>query len=266
MTATDEPIVEALAPEDCECDPCVPWGLCAGCCDGWDELDEGLRCRATSLAWATLRTLTAGRVGSCAVTMRPCLSAPCDACSSSVWMRPHIRDGNWINTVCPQPRCSCVRMCEIAFPGPVAKILEVSWSGGALPLDSFRIDNGNLLVRTDGECWPSCQRMDRPLGASCTLGVTYVPGVAPGPEGQWAAGVLACEFAKACQGGKCRLPTSVVAIARQGVSMELATGMFADGQTGIREVDAFILSLNPNRLRNAPMVWSPDLPAHRWTT
>lgn len=264
MTTEVEPDAEPNALDDCGC---VPWEIDEGCCDGWDGYDADAQCRATALAWSTLRTLTAGRVGSCAVTMRPCLTAPCDVCSAQHnWMHPRIRDGYWINTVCPTPRCSCAPLCEIAFPGPVAQVTEVTWSGQVIPASAYRIDNGNLLVRQDGECWPSCQHMGRPLGAPCTLGVSYVPGVVPGVEGEWAAGVLACEFAKACTGGKCRLPSSVVAIARQGVTMELAMGMFADGQTGIREVDAYLLSLNPNRLRNAPMVWSPDLPQHRWTT
>ena len=40
--------------------------------------------------------------------------------------------------------------------------------------------------------------------------------------------------------------------------MDLAVGMFPDGMTGIREVDLFIASVNPHRLRMAPTVWSPD--------
>jgi len=183
-------------------------------------------------------------------------------------MGPQIRDGHWINFVCPRPHCSCERMCEIVLPGPVAEVAEVLWSGEPIPLASFRLDNGNRLVRTDGECWPSCQRMDLPLGAPCTLGVTYVPGLVPGVAGEWAAGVLACEFAKACTGGKCRLPASVVTVSRQGVTMEMDNGMFANGLTGIREVDAYLLSVNPHVLRVPPTVWSPDLiPAgHRYET
>lgn len=256
----------SLPAEPCACEPCVPWSLCAGCCAEWENFTDDVQCRATAMAWGALRTLTAGRVGACPVVMRPCLSSPCDECSSTVWMRPHIRDGQWINTVCPRPRCSCEPMCEIMFPGPVAEVTEVLWSGEPLPLSSFRLDNGHILVRQDGECWPSCQRLDLPLGAPCTLGVSYVPGVVPGIDGEAAAGVLACEFAKACTGGKCRLPAAVTSISRQGVSMDIDTGLWAGGLTGIREVDAFILSINPNKLTTPPMVWSPDLPAHRWSS
>lgn len=246
---------------------CVPYEPDTSCCADWSSYPSGVSEWAKAMAWSALRTLTAGRVGNCPVVMRPCLSAPCNECATDAWMHPHIRDGYWINSVCGSPRCSCARLCEIAFPGPVAEVLEVSWSGSTIPLSAFRIDNGNLLVRQDGECWPSCQRMDLPLGEPCTLGVTYVPGLVPGIAGLWAAGVLACEFAKACTGAKCRLPASVTSISRQGVSMDIDTGLWAGGLTGIREVDAYILSVNPNQLAIAPMVWSPDIDvmAHRYT-
>jgi hypothetical protein len=42
--------------------------------------------------------------------------------------------------------------------------------------------------------------------------------------------------------------------------------MFPDGMTGIREVDAYLTSINPNALRQPPRVWSPDMPGHRFTT
>ena len=237
---------------------CVPFDIDTGCCDNWDTIAPEVQDRAIQLAWSTLRTLTGGRVGNCPVLIRPCLSPPCDYCAAE-WVSPRIYHGEWLNVVCGRDRCSCARMCEIVLPGPVAEVLEVAWSGEALPLSAFRIDNGNRLVRTDGECWPACQRMDLPLGAPCTLGVTYVPGVLPGATGEWAAGVLACEYTKACSGAKCRLPSSVVAVSRNGVTMEMDAGMFSGGFTGIREVDAYILSVNPHLLRTPPKVWSPDL-------
>ena len=44
--------------------------------------------------------------------------------------------------------------------------------------------------------------------------------------------------------------------------------MFPDGMTGIREVDAYLISINPNALKMPPMVWSPDVPwaKHRYET
>jgi hypothetical protein len=251
----------------CVDEHCISWNIDSSCCDTWEALTAEEQCRAEVLAWSTIDALTAGRVGRCPVVMRPCLAPPCDYCAGH-WLAPMIRDGRWYNQVCGTPKCSCERMCDIVFPGPVADLIEVTLDGILLDRSLFRIDNGNRLVRQDGDCWPSCQRMDLPLGEVCTMGITYVPGVKPGPAGEYAAGVLACEFSKACGGGKCRLPQGVTTIARQGVVMALSTEMFPGGMTGIREVDAWLTSVNPHHLRAPSTVWSPDLPTagHRHTT
>ena len=258
--------MSVVEPDTADCG-CVPWDIDTSCCENWDGLTPEVQCRSEQLAWATIDTLTAGRVGRCPVLMRPCLQPPCDWCSGP-WMTPMIVNGRWVNNACGMPECSCARLCEIVTPGPVAELLSVSFGGEPVDLDQFRVDNGNRIVRQDGMCWPSCQDMTKPLSAPSTLGVTYIPGVKPGPAGELAAGVLACEFSKACAGSKCRLPSSVTAIARQGVTFTMSAGMFPDGLTGIREVDAFLTAVNPNALRVPPMVWSPDLAAtrHRFTT
>jgi hypothetical protein len=249
--------------------PCVPYEPDFACCDEWESLTPELQERATELAWSTLRTLSGGRVGNCPVTVRPCLGPPCNACTEwwshsltghTTWIGVGIANGAWINCACATPECSCERLCEIVMSGPIASLEEVSFDGTVLPLGNFRVDNGHRIVRTDGECWPSCQNMNAELGEPGTLGITYVPGIVPNAAGLWAAGVLACEFSKACTGARCRLPTSVTAISRQGVSFEMSSGMFVDGMTGIREVDAYLTSINPNAHRIPPMVWSPDVP------
>jgi len=243
----------------------VQWGLDSTCCVVWASLDPALQDRAEELAWSTLRTLSGGRIGNCPAVIRPCLTAPCDYCATPL---PTIRDGEWINVVCGSPRCSCERLCEIVFPGPIAAIVEIDLGGVDMPMSSFRVDNGNRLVRQDSECWPSCQNLGAPVGDPDTLTITYVPGILPSDGALWAAGTLACEFARACSGGKCRLPSGITSIARQGVQFTLSSGMFPDGMTGIREVDAYLTSINPNALRIPPMVWSPDVPwaRHRYTT
>jgi hypothetical protein len=246
---------------------CVPWELDPGCCDEWSTLDPTVQDRAETLAWSTLRALTGGQVGNCPVIVRPCLSDPCDYCTSA-WVEPMIVDGRWVNHVCGAPKCSCERLCEIVMPGPVAQITAAEMDGIGLDPGLFRVDNGNRIVRQDGQCFPSCQRLDCALGEVCTFGITYVPGIVPDAAGLWAAGVLACEFARACSGAKCRLPTGVTTIARQGLSMNLSAAMFPDGMTGIREVDAYTSAINPNHLLVPPMVWSPDVPwaRHRYQT
>ena len=75
----------------------------------------------------------------------------------------------------------------------------------------------------------------------------------------------AVEYARACTGGKCRLPQGVTSIVRQGVSFEIEGGAFPNGFTGIREVDAWIALWNPDGLRQQAKVYSPDLKRPRLT-
>jgi len=270
--AFDVPVVTPYVPPGTCDDPsyCIPWTADMGCCADWDTLDPELQCRALTLAWASLKSLTAGQVGSCPVVMRPCLTGACECCATD-WMTPIIVDGVWHNCVCGTPRCSCERLCEIVFPGPVAQVTEVEIDGLPLDPDAYRVDNLSRLVRQDGECWPSCQDMSAPLGEVRTMGITYVPGIKPSQAALWAAGLLACEYAKACQGQKCRLPSNVVSVTRQGVSFQMTDQggrLFPNNSTGIHEVDAYVHAVNPNNLKVPPMVWTPDVPwaGHRWVT
>jgi hypothetical protein len=241
---------------------CVPYDPDMACCDDWTSHDAALRQRATALAWSALRHLTAGRVGNCPVLIRPCRSG-CVGASDSV-LNPDYRDGKWYNTVCGTcggTGCSCSSVCEVVLPGEVAAVGAVFLGGARLDETAWRVDNGNRLVRTDGDCWPTCQDMSQAWDGPDAFSVVFLPGVWPGPDGLWAAGVLACEFAKACTGAKCRLPSSVRSLTRQGLSMSFTEGMFAGGQTGIREVDAYVASLNPFHVKVPSRVWSPDLAA-----
>lgn len=247
---------------------CVPWDLAEDCCScaDWDTYEESAQERAVELAWATLRTLTGGLVGNCPVTVRPCLSRPCTACEAG-W-NPTIINGRWYNVVCGGDECSCERLCEITFPGPVAMIEQVQLGAEILDPDDYRLDDYRKLLRTDGGCWPSCQSMAAPAGSPDTLAITYVPGIYPGALGMAAAATLACEFAKGCAGKKCGLPAGVTSIVRQGVSMTLDATLWPGGLTGLREVDVYVQSVNPNRLSTPSRVWSPDLPSarHRYPT
>lgn len=237
------------------------------CCEHWTEHDTDLQQRATSLAWSALRSLTAGLVGSCPVQLRPCLSdTRCGRCDP---LTSYVSPPNDAELrACRQSgTCSCSTMHTITLPGRVAALLGVILDGVELDLGLFRIDNGRELVRQDGIAFPHCQDMSLPAGAVGTLVVEYLPGIAPDSSGLWAAGLLACEFARACTGGKCRLPRAVTSIARQGVSMEFPRTMWEHG-TGIQEVDAYVFDVNPHRLKTPPMVWSPDMASakHRVTT
>jgi len=237
---------------------CIPWQIDTSCSPGWEDLDPDLQERAAALSWRVIRMLTGGSVGSCPVLMRPCAQVPCTACAL-----PPLPG---LLPACRGEGCSCTPIHEVLMPGQVADVIEVKIDGEAQEERIYRLLDGRRLVRTDGAAWPSCQHLDLDDDQPGTFSIQYVPGLLPGPDGLWAAGVLASEFAKACTSGKCRLPSSVVSIVRQGVSMQFGEGMFTNNLTGIREVDAWVSAINPYGLRSHATVWSPDMPSHRFDT
>jgi hypothetical protein len=249
------------------------WPVDTSCCADFATYPQEVQDRAVALAGMTLQTLTAYRVGACPITVRPCRQ-PCDGYAGSFnWygygggFTPLNWNGTWFNCWCGQDECGCGSLCQITLPPPVGRVDEVKVDGQVLPASAYRVDNAAHLVRVDGQCWPDCQDLSKPDTEVGTFAVTYLNAVPLGALGEYAAGLLACEFAKACSGNaKCRLPTGVTQITRQGVSMDLAVGAFAGGVTGIREVDAYIQSVNPYALKTAPLVWTPDVPKVRVIT
>jgi hypothetical protein len=162
-------------------------------------------------------------------------------------------------------------VCEVVLPPPVGYVESVQIGTQVIPPTWYRVDNGDRLVwlgdGTDTECgWPLCQDMTKPAGQEDTFTVTYLNNVPVDGLGSYAAGVLACEFAKACSGQKCRLPSGVVALTRQGVSMTVVGTSFRDNRTGLIEVDAWLRSVNPGALVAPSRVWYPDMTGQRVTT
>lgn len=238
--------------------PWTPDLTCAG--DRWYEYDDAQQDLALDLAWSTLRHLTGGRVGHSAVTTRPC-SPGCQA--SYQWIGVDFRDGAWTNFACAlhglHP-CGCSSAAVLRLPGEVAQVDEV-WLNGQVFTD-WRLLGDGSMVRTDAGTWPLTQDLTQPPDGDSAFAVTYVPGIVPSSAGLAAAGMLAYEYVKACTGDKCRLPSSVTAIVRQGVSMDFAEGLFVNGVTGLREVDAYIMSVNPRHAHRPTTVWSPDITQH----
>jgi hypothetical protein len=87
--------------------------------------------------------------------------------------------------------------------------------------------------------------------------------------GQWAVAELATEFSKAllCD-ASCQLPAPVQQIARQGVSMTFLdpNEVYANGRLGLRFVDMFLSTYNPDGLRAPARVYSVDNPIGRIPT
>jgi len=149
----------------------------------------------------------------------------------------------------------------VYLPGPVLSVTSVTIDGIVLADTSYRVDNREILVRTDGECFPECQNMNLNGPAEGTFEVTYSRGKAVPLAGQIAAGLLACEFAKACAGQDCGLPANLSSLARQGVEVTMIdpTDVLDAGLTGVPNVDLWIRSVNPARLAQRPRVFSPDV-------
>jgi hypothetical protein len=242
------------------------WG-CAYTEEEIAELDPIVMERSESLAWATLASLSGYQIATCPIEARPCT----EKCMQGTWIEAPVTGGGtftpsinsqgvWVNSCgCGKNLgCSCVALSEIVLPGPVGGIVEVLLDGGVVDPVNYRVDNGNRLVALYDFMWPSCQDMRLPATEEGTFSVTYWRGFPPDSLTNYAAGVLAGEFYKACTGSKCRLPAGVTSITRQGVSMEIQTGMFSNGYTGIREVDAIIQVFNPNGLRMPTIIASPD--------
>jgi len=249
------------------------WG-CAE--DDWvAALDPDLKAKAEILAWETLRSLTAYRLGNCPVTVRPCAKgcyrpSSYETSPATNWgngiIAPRIVDGQWLNGCGCTTDCSCTYLPVVELTGPVGKVVSVTLDGVPLPTTSYRVDNGNQLVRTDGGQWPACQDMAAEPGELLTFAVTYVQGFAPDQMAAWSAGLLAVEFAKACKGEKCALPRGVQTISRQGVGLQINGDMFEGGSTGITVVDAYVRLLNPHHLTQGPRIYSPDRQPARTTT
>lgn len=246
------------------------WPVDHSCCLDWDTYPQDVQDRADALATLTLRALTRHRVGGCPVTLRPCRRSCADTGStwqgrgpfatSAPWT-PMISNGLWYNITCScgDDPCGCTSLCEVKVPTPY--VLSVSVDGQDLPYEAWRVDSPRLLVRLDGKCFPLCQDLALPLTEEGTWSITYSPGIPVDGLASYAAGVLACEFVKACLGQQCRLPSGVTSLSRGGVNMTIATEMFPNDRTGIREVDAWLSAiLTPLRTST---VLSPDV-SHRY--
>lgn len=210
----------------------------------WDALDASLQERALLLATSSLVTLTYGRVGTCPITVRPCLSSPCD-CGG--W-EPVLVAGQWYN--CGTCAKKCAPAFEIDLEGPVGYVESIKVDGQFIDVDNgdWRLDNGHLLVwqGSGPSPIPASQDLNKPDSAVGTWSVTYSQSHPVPADGRMAVALLAMEFAKACRPkGSCKLPKGVTNVVRNGVSFSVEAGLFPGGLTGIEIVDQFILKWAP---------------------
>lgn len=136
---------------------------------------------------------------------------------------------------------------------PVRKIVSLHVGGSAIPSANYHVRNASDLVIDSGSC--SFSLCDAPE-------VTYKYGVAPPSAGKLAALDLANELVKGYNGDSCELPSNVVSIQRQGVSIEMFDPAdFLDrGRIGLYSVDLFIAVSNPGKAKKPAKIFSPDKP------
>jgi hypothetical protein len=248
--------------------PCN-WEVDTSCCDEWDTYSSELQQAASEYGALLVWSATGRRFGLCERTVRPCGRTMANLNVAGYWWaegtwRPYILSGEWRNCAgcgagfgC----CTCEPTCQVWLPGPVYSIpaTGISQDGAIVPVDAWRVDNGQWLVRTDGNCWPDCADYDTDTNA---FTVTYFKGLAVPSVLLRAAGELACEWARSCTGAACRLPQRVTSISRQGVSVTLAdvAQLLEHGLTGLPTVDQVIRQFNPNSLTSKMSIASPDWP------
>ncbi len=252
--------------------PCS-WDVSCDVCTGFADYPDTIRDSALWLASTFLWAATGRQYGVCPVTVRPNQSRrgeivyqdfPVLPGTEALGLRggPFLFGGQWFNAGCATACCGN-SACAIVLRGPVASIGQVQVDGDVVPPSAYRVDvtgGAWLLVRVDGECWPTCQNMRLDVDQPGTFEVVYGYGKPLPPALQIATALLACEYAKYLSGGGCALPAKMTRLARQGVEVEVAPPEPAEGRTGIKLVDEVITALNPSGRKSPPVVMSPDLP------
>lgn len=208
--------------------------------------------RAQALAVNWLWALSGRKYGLVDVVFRPEWTNPVQGCGD--------RGGYWewpsfiINTT---PTTTAIAL----LPGPVGEVTAVEVDGAVLDPSKYQV-NRDQLIRVDGGTWYAFQDTTQPTTAFGSWQISYTRGTPVPPDGQFAAGVLACELAKAMlpPGSKnsCRLPSNATQVARNGTSISLDALQLQKGFTGLYEVDQWCRLVNPNGLMQESSVWSPD--------
>lgn len=200
---------------------------------------------AVRLATSLLRSLSGGQYGPC--TYLEDYATPGGSSCGPVGPYKDAQ-GSWRNGT----RATC---CKLHLASqPATSIEAVTVDGVLLDPAGYRLSRG-VLYRV-GACWPAPLSCD-----GARIVVEYTAGLPIDELGQAAVGEVAVEYAAALAGQKCRLPGPATTINRQGVSIELGstTDLAKVRRLGLRVADAWLDSVNPNRLIARSRIFSPDL-------
>lgn len=257
-------------------EPCAGWVPNHALCPAWASSTPEVQAYADRVASRVIWSATGRQFGLCEVTVRPCWAPleplyqafPVGYYGEGFWSLQGISGGGVM--LIGNGGCACSAACacqppQIPLPGPVDSVTSVTIDGAVLNPAAYRVDLGSYLVRQDGLAWPGPQNLAALPGAANTWSVTYVQGV-PVPLALLdAAGLYACEVAKARTGGSCQLPNRVRSVTRAGVEINYVNedDFLEKNRTGYDAVDSIIYSYNPYGLTQRPRVVSPDMPRYR---
>lgn len=238
-----------------------PVDVCEECCaealEGLpDETREALEQAAASFLWAA----TGRRYGLCEVTLRPCRR---DCLPGSGLPSPSRVGGQWVNLACGScpGQCGCGAVSEVILDN-VAEVIDVTVDGEELdPFETVAVYDNRRVVRTDGGQWPACQDLSTVDGPG-TWSLTILQGLPVPPGGEFVAGLLLCELAKACRGDdSCALPRRVQTVTREGVTIGFQDQFESLGhlRTGIWEIDSWIEAARTTQFL-PPTITSLDVP------
>lgn len=216
---------------------------------------------AVGYASEVLWSLTGQRFGLTTVKLRPYHDYARDTPFPAGWLPwPGGYLGVWFGVGCGSSiYCACDGLRQIKLPAPVHTITEVRVDGSPL-VSGYRLDNSRLLVRTDGNSWPTGNDITRSDTQTGTWSVTAQYGESIPTGAAIAVGELACEFIRGMSGQDCQLPRGITQLARQGVTITMpdVSTAFEKGLTGLRFVDMFIRTWNPKGIRARAQTYSVD--------
>lgn len=269
---------------------CLPWEPDLTCLpSGWNPNPANwTAAQQTSLqvAQSILTRCTAGKIGLCEITLRPCrprcsmqygfgCGNGVGAGNLGVGWAPVLWGGRVYNVSCGcSGPCGCGPICEIALPGRVHSVTEVKMDGAVVPSNQYTVQNKRYLVKLGSAtgpatpCWPECQRLDLPDTEPGTWSVTYLRGTEPDAAARRMFTIFAGELSASCEKRACRLPQRITNVVRDGVTYSILDDptLFDKCRTGLPEVDMWLAAINPTGTRSGLKVMSPDrMPQRRQT-
>jgi hypothetical protein len=158
---------------------------------------------------------------------------------------------------------ACCNSCcipSVQLPATVNEIVEVIIDGVTLDPSAYAIKAYREIVRVDGGSWPCHNDLTGDPGDPGVWTITYRYGKPVPLDGRIAASIFACQIALNRCGGDSCLPQRLKSITRQGVEMAFADPLdfIGLGQTGIYEVDMWLQSVNPTKLKRRSRLHRPD--------